>query len=253
MDLLMQAAAPRHTRRSKDIISMDHRTVSALVLSMGALIAVSAGVFAQSVTPPAPATGGNPMTACRNDMKALCGDIQPGGGARRQCLVENRAKASPECQAAMASIQDRAAQRATAKGDKAERRGRFAACRADVANLCPEATKGGGRAQCLKQNEAQLSPECGAVVKQITDDRKSGAKQAREACRSDAAALCSTAEKGGATMRCLRENEAKVSPGCGQALANLPLRKRDRAIPSVTPTDSPGVIPAAPPTAPKSQ
>jgi hypothetical protein len=231
---------------------MHGSTLKAFGLTLAVLVGATVAVFAQSAPPaPAPQAGaetapapGGAMSACRADVKALCANAPAGRGGKMQCLVENRAKASPECQAAMTAIEQRSAQRGGGKGEK---RARFAACQSDIANLCPEAAKGGGRAQCLKQNEAKLSPECGAAVKQIREARQQGAKQAREACKTDVQTLCGSVEKGrGAAMQCLRQNEAKVSPPCAQALAVLPLRKRQQ----MEPAASPGVVPPATQSAP---
>jgi Cysteine rich repeat len=219
-------------------------SLKALGLASALLVAATVAVFAQATAPAPGGHGAHCSAACRADIQSLCGGVTGGRGARMQCLVENRTKASPECQSAMAAIQERFAQRGVRSGEK---RARFAACKADVANLCPEATKGGERAQCLKQNEAKLSAECGTVMKQAKEARIQGVKQAREACRADAQALCGSAEKGGGgMMRCLRDNEAKVSPGCNQALAGLPGRKRGQ----MQPTTTPGVVPVTPPAAP---
>lgn len=38
------------------------------------------------------------------------------------------------------------------------------------------------------------------------------------ACRTDVATFCSSAEKGPGRTRCLRENQAKLSPGCQAVL-----------------------------------
>ena len=176
------------------------RTLNALGIISVALVAASFAAIAQTAPQPgATAPGsvtGNPMAACRADMKSLCGTVERGRGARMQCLVENKAKASPECQAAMAAIQERFAGGGV---NKSERRGRFAACQADLATLCPEAAKGMARAQCLRQNEA------------------------------------------------------KVSPACSQALAAMPMRRHGQ----MDPAAAPGAVPAAPavpaPAAPKPQ
>ena len=95
------------------------------------------------------------MAACRTDVKALCATVERGKGAKMQCLVENKAKASPECRAAMVAIQER-----MAKGEKR----RLADCRADVATLCATAAKGTERVQCLRQNEAKVSPACSKAL-----------------------------------------------------------------------------------------
>jgi hypothetical protein len=167
-------------------------TLKTIGFTSAALCAATFAVFAQTA-PPAPqpdagGRGGRPMAACRTDMKALCGNVERGAG-RVQCLVDNKAKASPECQSAMAAIQQQMAQR-------------------------------GGR---------------------------QAARQAREACRADAQALCSAVEPGrGGMMRCLRENAAKVSPACSQALASLQMRRRGQ----MDPAAGQGAVPVAPPTTP---
>jgi Cysteine rich repeat len=170
-------------------------TLKTLGFTSAALVAATFAVLAQTA-PPAPqpdvgaadGRGDRPMAACRADMKALCGNIER-GGARMQCLVDNKAKASPECQSAMAAIQQQMAQR-------------------------------GGR---------------------------HGGRQAREACRADAQSLCGAVEPGrGGMMRCLRENAAKVSPACSQALASLPMRRRGQ----MEPATGLGGLPVAPQPAP---
>jgi hypothetical protein len=106
-------------------------------------------------TPPAaalpkPAPLAASMRACRTDTATFCGSVEKGGGRRVKCLMENQAKVSPECAAAITSAQS---QKQAAK----------ASCVADVAKLCPTA-RGPARRQCLEANQAQLSPECASVV-----------------------------------------------------------------------------------------
>jgi len=40
--------------------------------------------------------------ACRNDVKALCGSVQPGEGRIRNCMREHRAQLSNACKLAIA-------------------------------------------------------------------------------------------------------------------------------------------------------
>jgi len=40
--------------------------------------------------------------ACRNDVKALCGSVRPGGGRIRDCMREHRAQLSNACKLAIA-------------------------------------------------------------------------------------------------------------------------------------------------------
>jgi hypothetical protein len=99
---------------------------------------------------PAGGADARPMAACRQEMKALCGAVTAGGGARRRCLVENQAKLSPACSAALTARQDVQAD------------GRIA-CKADAQRLCG-LSKGPDRRACLQQNLAQLSPDCSAAL-----------------------------------------------------------------------------------------
>lgn len=177
---------------------MISNALKGLGLSSVALVAATFAVFAQTAPAPQPGAdgqggkGNRPMAACRADMKALCADVERRGGGRMKCLVENKAKASAECQAVMATMQERMG-------------------------------KGAG---------------------------KEARKQVRQSCQADVQSVCATAEKGrGGVMRCLRENEAKVSPACAQVLAGLPMRKGGK----MDKTGGQDAAPQAAPVAPKPQ
>jgi hypothetical protein len=116
------------------------------------------------------------MGACRADMQSLCGTVERGKGNKMRCLIENRAKASADCQTAIAAVASarsgkaaaKAAKRAELGGKRGERGGRMAACRADSKALCADVERGGGRKiACLKANEVKLSADCAATVKSL--------------------------------------------------------------------------------------
>ena len=50
--------------------------------------------------------------ACGEDMKTLCGSVQPGGGRLRDCMREHRAQLSNACKVAIA---DRMLERSASK------------------------------------------------------------------------------------------------------------------------------------------
>jgi hypothetical protein len=62
-------------------------------------LVVAAGVLVPML---ALAEGGPMHGACMNDVKSLCGSIQPGGGRIRDCMREHRAQLSMTCKAALA-------------------------------------------------------------------------------------------------------------------------------------------------------
>jgi hypothetical protein len=61
-------------------------------------LVVAAGVLVPVL---ALAEGGPVREACMNDIKSLCGSIQPGGGRIRECMKEHRAQLSMTCKAAI--------------------------------------------------------------------------------------------------------------------------------------------------------
>ena len=76
--------------------------------------AVAIGMMAPTLAfgEPGPVRG-----ACMNDVKTLCGSVQPGGGRIRECMREHRAQLSNACKVAIA---DRMLER---KQNRSERRG----------------------------------------------------------------------------------------------------------------------------------
>lgn len=94
-------------------------------------------------------TRGN-MRACRTDAATMCSTVQAGGGRKIKCLMDNQAKLSPDCAAAVSAVATKV-------------RGGKAACADDATKFCADA-RGPQRQQCLATNQAQLEPACAAVV-----------------------------------------------------------------------------------------
>jgi len=112
-----------------------------VILSASLLLTAPLVTAVDSGSPPA---GG----ACREEIRKICGAVEPGNGRIRQCIEQNRNAFSPACQQQMAEHAQRAQQKAEA-------------CRTDVEQYCKGIEAGGGRIlRCLKENEAKLSPAC---------------------------------------------------------------------------------------------
>ena len=62
-------------------------------------LVVAAGVLVPVL---ALAEAGPMRAACMNDIKSLCGSIQPGGGRIRECMKEHHTQLSITCKAAIA-------------------------------------------------------------------------------------------------------------------------------------------------------
>jgi hypothetical protein len=92
-------------------------------------------------------------------------------------------------------------------------------CRADVARLCPEAKDRASIRACMKDKADQVSAECKAKWA----DFKERAQAVIEACKPDAAKLCSQVRPGhGRVMVCLRDHEAELSDACRAQLPPPP-------------------------------
>lgn len=98
-------------------------------------------------------TGQGPLAACEVDLATHCASGKGDGGNRRRCLVENAAKLSPECKAAL--------EQAGGQGKQIRE-----ACAADRQSLCANAERGRDTIVCLKQNAAKLSATCSLALSQ---------------------------------------------------------------------------------------
>jgi Golgi apparatus protein 1 len=152
--------------------------------------------------------------ACRADVERLCKDVQPGGSRIAQCLKDNEASVSAECKEHMAKMRERVHERMKAFDE---------ACKGDVEQYCKDVQLGQGRmVRCLRDNEAKLSASCKEQMAKMDEwrrqmhDRMHGVA---EACKGDAQQYCKDVRPGGGRlMRCLKDNEGKLSDACKAAL-----------------------------------
>ena len=78
---------------------MIHRFATA-ALAAAALFTAGA-----ALAQPAGNGGGGMRQACKADFQKFCSDVQPGGGARMQCMRQHAADLSDVCKAAFAAHQ----------------------------------------------------------------------------------------------------------------------------------------------------
>jgi hypothetical protein len=97
-------------------------------------------------------------------------------------------------------------------------------CRADVERLCKDVQPGGGRvAQCLKDNEASVSPACKERMAKVSERMQAF----NQACKGDVEQYCKNVQPGqGRMMRCLHDNQAKLSASCKEQLAQIDEQRR---------------------------
>jgi Golgi apparatus protein 1 len=152
--------------------------------------------------------------ACRADVEKLCKGVEPGQGRIAECMKQHEAQVSGECKAQMQKMHAEMESRMQAFN---------AACKADAEQHCKGVEPGKGRmVACLRKNEANLSAGCKEQMAKMDERREQAHErmsQAREACKGDAKQLCADVKPGeGRMMRCLKDNEAKLSAGCKAAL-----------------------------------
>ncbi|MFY9639439.1 MAG: cysteine rich repeat-containing protein [Rhodomicrobium sp.] len=97
-------------------------------------------------------------------------------------------------------------------------------CKADREKFCPDLKPGDGKfGECMKQHEAELSPECAAERK----DRHEAWKNVRANCKDDAGKFCGDTEKGhGAMLKCLESHAGELGQACADALKAAPGGKK---------------------------
>ena len=97
-------------------------------------------------------------------------------------------------------------------------------CADDVETNCKNVTAGEGRVlACLVAYEDKLSPRCKYVLHDsasMIDQLLSSLGYIKSACKADIKTLCVDVKPGGGRIAaCMKANEAKVSEGCKQAIA----------------------------------
>ena len=94
----------------------------------------------------------------------------------------------------------------------AQEMNRGGVCKADIEKFCKGVQPGQGRIiQCMKQHEAEFSPAC----KEQIDADKEEAQEFVKACKPDVEKFCKGVAQGkGRIYRCLKANEAQLSPSC---------------------------------------
>ena len=86
--------------------------------------------------------------ACADDIDKFCKGLQPGGGRIAKCLKDHEKELSPACKQEVTEAQKRWNEAAQA-------------CHDDVLKFCKDVQPGGGRiANCLREHQSELSPEC---------------------------------------------------------------------------------------------
>jgi hypothetical protein len=82
--------------------------------------------------------------ACAKDIRKVCADVKPGGGALKACVKEHFADLSPDCQIAIVKV--------AAVGR---------ACKADVKEFCSSVRPGKSRvAECVQAHLSEVSTGC---------------------------------------------------------------------------------------------
>jgi hypothetical protein len=162
-----------------------------------AIFASAAPAFSQA---PTQAQRDAIKSECRSDYMAHCSSIPPGGEASLQCLQKNMSSLAPGCQSAVKAVEAPAAPKA--ESAPAEKKTETAPATETTAPKTSTPAAAAPKAAAAKQpTSAQIS----AI---------------RSACRSDYPKVCAGVPTGGApALQCLEKNKAKLSAGCGKAVA----------------------------------
>ncbi len=150
------------------------------------------------------------LATCGQDLAKFCRGIEAGGGKKVRCLMDNRTSLSPECNGALGARQ-------------AQRDGGTTLAQAQPpatsAPLTP-APSGTG------QPPGTLAPPA-AASRDAALPKASPLKANMRACRTDAVTFCGSVEKGGGRkVKCLVENQAKLSPECASAISSVQAQKQ---------------------------
>jgi len=154
-------------------------------------------------------------SACRSDYMAHCSSVTPGGEAALQCLAKNMSSLSSGCQSAVKAVEAAAAPKAEpAKSESTKSEpAKSEPAKSEAVPAAPKTET----AKPAAAPKGESKPAATTTAKKPTDAQVSAI---RSACRSDYPKVCAGVPTGGApALECLEKNKARVSAGCGKALA----------------------------------
>ena len=126
-------------------------------------------------------------SACRNDFMAQCSGVQPGGQAALSCLQQHSSSLSSTCKQAVAAI-------------------------GSSGSSSSSSSSGSGSTTTTAAPAATPAPKAFTPREEMAI--------ARQECGPDFRAFCrAVALGGGRGIACLRENMARLSPGCQKVLS----------------------------------
>ena len=92
-------------------------------------------------------------------------------------------------------------------------------CEAEVEQLCPEASDGQGRRQCLEKRAQHLPAACQQQIRERLVKWKEERSQFKLACQADIRRFCPDLRPGvRQTLQCLQQHAQEVSDGCYEML-----------------------------------
>ena len=113
---------------------------------MGVVIALFGSVLASE----AGAGGTASLKSCAAPLKAVCGDVKPGGGRAQACFDSHLSTLSEPC-----------------KGKLAQAASSARACEADIRKLCGEAARAGEIPSCMETRLAELGKPCKRAMTKV--------------------------------------------------------------------------------------
>lgn len=190
------------------------RTAFACALIASTMLTFATLSFAQ----PTDAQKEAVKSACRSDYMAHCSSVTPGGEAALQCLAKNMSSLSSGCQSAVKAVEAAAAPKSEpAKSEPAKSEPAKTEAAPAAAPKAETAKPAAGTKPETKTETKPAAATTTTAAKKPTDAQVSAI---RTACRSDYPKVCAGVPTGGApALECLEKNKARVSAGCGKALA----------------------------------
>jgi hypothetical protein len=220
------------------------RHASALAaLTAAAIFSLVMPAFSQA---PTDAQRSAIRSACRSDYMAHCSSVSPGGMEALQCLQKNMSGLSSTCQSAVRAVEPKAEAKPEEKpGAKTEAKPE---AKPEAKHEAPAAATAEPAAKPAAEPKSAAAPAPAPAAKKPTSAQTAAI---RSACRSDYMANCSSVPPGGAaSLKCLKQHEAKLSAKCQQAVSAVGTAAPAAGAPvdtAAAPGAAPGAAPAVAP------